>query len=237
MAEETIETTESSSENKKSGKGPVFWFLVLIVVIAAAFLVYKTLPGSEGVAAVVNGEKITISQLELRYTAALESLKQNGLDPDNAEAVKEAKSKMLDSIIGENLFLQKAASEGINVSDADVDSFYNDTAQQLGSEEALANQLVQSGISKEKFREDIKKQLVARKYIDKISASEGASIEVTAQEAKVFYDDFKIQNTDAPPYETVETEIFNYLKQQKLNSLITSIIDSLKTEAKIEKFI
>ena len=102
------------------------------------------------IAAVVNGEMITLHELR-RYVGA--ELSRQRIPPNDPQ-VAEIQTKMLDSMINDILIRQEAKRYSVTVSDADV-------------EEEFRKTLSRSGLSQAKLDEELKKQGSSREVLKK----------------------------------------------------------------------
>ncbi|PJE50993.1 MAG: hypothetical protein COV29_01795 [Candidatus Yanofskybacteria bacterium CG10_big_fil_rev_8_21_14_0_10_36_16] len=238
---EELEEDEPQKKSKKKRAKPWVYTLVLVVILIAGALAYTQADNLgdisnfvnkiSGVAAEINGEKIKISELELRYGQSLATLESQGLDTTNEEQVKEAKDKTLRGLIRERLVLQEAEKKGIEISQEDVDTFFNDAMENAGGEEAFNKLLSDNNVSEEQFKSNIKNQLTAQEYIKQIS---GEELTASEEEVNAFYEQLKAQGAEAPPLEDVREDIVRYIENQKLNQILASTIDQLEEGADIE---
>ena len=242
--EKTIETSEDSKDEESSGPSRKIWAIAIIVlaVVAGGYFISDKdrleslkamISGQSGVAAVVNGEKIMLSQVEKRYErVSPPPVEGVELSEEDQAAALEVKKQILDGLVGETLILQKAAEENISVSSEELDTFYNSTIERVGGQEALEKELIASKITAEELREDIRRQLLAQKYLDKLT--EGNAFNATDEEINAFYEELKEQGGELPPLEGIRDQIESEIKQQKFNQLLVSTVDKLKGEARIE---
>jgi parvulin-like peptidyl-prolyl isomerase len=117
--------------------------------------------------ALVNGQPITMDafQRELaRYQAGNVAL---GLQVADENALKQ---QVLDKLIEDSLIRQKAAAEGITVTDAEVDQVINDMIAETG-QEYFDGWLITSSYSLPEFREEIRLQLTTNKLTETVVAS------------------------------------------------------------------
>jgi len=109
----------------------------------------------------------------------------------------------------------------------------NQLLQQNLTLEKYKQQLEQQGISYEEYLQNYKEQLTLLNYLDDVL--EGENINVTEEEAENYYDWSKQQSEEElPPYEEVESQIINYLQQQKQEEAIKSLVQELRKDADIE---
>ena len=110
------------------------------------------------IVAVVNSEPITNNEVRLRMARTEQQLAQQGtpLPPPSVFA-----QQVLDSMVGERALLQQARETGIKVDDSLVDQAQANVARQNGMSSAeLQSRLRAEGLSLERFRTDLRNQLL-----------------------------------------------------------------------------
>lgn len=113
------------------------------------------------IVAIVNKGVITQQDLNRRITEALSNLKQRNITPP-AKATLER--QVLDQMITEEVLVQYAEMDGITISDADIDQAIDRLAERNKlNVESLYNQIQQKGITRDRFRQDIHRELMADK--------------------------------------------------------------------------
>ncbi|MDP3954002.1 MAG: SurA N-terminal domain-containing protein [bacterium] len=232
---ESGESTSSSGGHKKSKKGLVAG-VILGLVIVGGVLNYEKLADIVGlnkdVAAIVNGEKIKMSQVDARFERGKTTYESQGMDLSDPAQVTEIKKQILDGLINENLVLQAATSEGIEVGQERVDEYYNQVVEQLGGEANLTAELTASNLTADEFREDIRRQFIAQDYFDKHFGQELP--QVTEEEIAAFYEASVATQPGAGSLDETREDIKNYLQQQKVNQTLKEALDGLKAAAEIE---
>ncbi len=140
-----------------------YWFALLLVpvLLAAAGMGYYKFMLPSGVAAVVNGEEITLAELD----AAIRSARDGRDVPE--EAVGRMRSAALSDIITERIAFQDARKAGVRVSPEETDDAMARMRSAAGldakSFDARVN-AIYGGMGS--FRKGMERQLVIRKYID-----------------------------------------------------------------------
>ncbi len=121
---------------------------------------------SAGIAAIINGE--IISNLELDKNIR-NTLKSRGIDQSNHEYeafAREAREKLLQSMIDEKLFLMEAKNQSISVTDAEIErEVQTQISKADRSSEEFYNELGISGISKEDYYNKIESNLITQKLV------------------------------------------------------------------------
>jgi hypothetical protein len=95
-------------------------------------------PELAGSAAVVGDDRVTDTQLADQVTVVTTAL--------GIQSSAKANQVVLDRLIRAELYNELAARNGIDVTDGEVTKFLNETAAQVGGQQALNAQLLQSGV-------------------------------------------------------------------------------------------
>ncbi len=136
-------------------------------------IVVTPTPTEEPLAAMVNGEPITMAEYQRELARYEASLPQSNLDPstpEGQEALAQARAWVLDRMIEQRLILQAAAQEGITVSDEEVEASVQSLIGDIG-EEAFRQHLADQGMSEEEFRESLRREMIASRMLDKVAQS------------------------------------------------------------------
>lgn len=120
----------------------------------------------EGVAAVVNGEVITILEVKRTMASQLKALEEIS-DPEEREARRtKLRRQVLDKLIAERLLIQEVKKHHLEVSERDVDLAVQDVMKQNNLDEAgLRRVLREQGQSWEKYRADIRSQIESMRLL------------------------------------------------------------------------
>ena len=162
--------------------------VALLGVLAAGALATSGCSNKD-VAAKVNGEKISMDQLNQQ----LDQLKKqypNMFDGADGEGrLLDFKQRLLDNLVNQKLIEQAAKDKNIKISDADVKkqvdqlkAGFKDTAQFKAA-------LKSAGMTEESLTEQIRQQLMTQKLIESLSADE----KVTQAEITTYYNANKTQ--------------------------------------------
>ena len=136
-------------------------------------IVVTPTPTEEPLAAMVNGEPITMAEYQRELARYEASLPQSNLDPstpEGQEALAQARAWVLDRMIEQRLILQAAAQEGITVSDEEVEASVQSLIGDIG-DEAFRQHLADQGMSEEEFRESLRREMIASRMLDKVAQS------------------------------------------------------------------
>jgi len=147
-------------------------FRTLAVTASVAVLALALLrsPASavvvDGVAAVVNGEIITLLDLEKAGRIALEERLRTVPAADQERVRREVLTVVLDQLVLMRIQSQRARQAGIQVSPAEVDAAIAGIREENKmSEEVLARLLQAQGVAQEDYRRDIEDQIRQSKLV------------------------------------------------------------------------
>lgn len=236
---ENSNTTQPKKENnstkeKNGNKG--MWISALIVllllgigaagyftgIIPEGFLNRSNSQSSKTVA-VVNDESISEKELEVRIQQ-MEAQSQT-----ENEVSKEQKKQILQQMIDEELIYQKAKEKGITVDGEEIDSRYQEIKNGFEDSTKFEQTLKESNLSKEDFRSNIERDIILNKYTDLLKNER--DLNVSEEEVQAFYDQNVSTQENAPQLEEVETQIKQYVIQQKLAKVLNEILEEIKKEA------
>lgn len=182
----------------------------------------------EDVVVNINDEDIKGKYYNVIYKQTKMQMHQFGEDASDLDAVKE---HTLDELIAQELVMQDAEEQGIDVSDEEVQTELDDFKKE--NEEGLQDYLSEFELTEESFKDQILFSLVLNKYIQE----EIEIDEVTEEETKEMYDGLKEQNEEIAGYEELKEDIKQSLENQKKQERLQAKIDELKQSADIEKLI
>jgi hypothetical protein len=172
-------STEEKASSKSSRKNYLFMFvLVPILAIVAGIGYYKFfLP--DGIAAVVNGEGITLSELE---------------SVAGAQGTREDRSgrfryQLLDQLIAERIVLQEARKAGISLSTQEIASAMDTARAAMGSDDASFKRKISSQFgSLSAFENALARRLLIKKFIAEKVVPPGADPETARIAMDQWYD-------------------------------------------------
>lgn len=156
-------------------------WVIVAILLGLLFVFVGCGQGREKVAAMVNGEKIYLSQVEGR-------LERYG-KPQRREEEEKLKKRILDDLIKKKLILQEARRQGITVSQKEVDNRLESVKKTFPSHEAFERALNQMGMTEKEFREEVEENLMVAKVTDWVSRN----VKVTSEEVEDYYQKNKEQ--------------------------------------------
>ncbi len=138
----------------------LFAALALLALPARAELVDR-------VAAVVNRDIVTLSEVEARAAPELQKALAEGDPSKRSELRKQALKRAMDGLIGEKLMETQLKELNIDVADAEIDLAIDDVKKQNNIDGAQFEQLLQSeGYSLATYRSFMKKHLARMKLVN-----------------------------------------------------------------------
>lgn len=236
---------QTSAPVKTSGKKKFIMIAIALLAIGGAgsyflpgdFNVWNKLNLSIGgnTAATVNGEKITKTDLDLRFEQLKEANQLQGVDLSDEKAVTEIKKQMLNDMISEKIILQNAMKSGISSSQADVQSAYDQLITNFKTKEDFEKELVSRKITEQEVKDGIAKQMILSKYIEqKVDLK---NVSVTDAEIKALYDNYSSKQENMPKLEEIKDQLGNEVKQQKSRAMVLDFVENLKKDADIKIFL
>ncbi len=127
---------------------------------------------SEPLAALVNGEPIFLDDYLVQVTQAEQAIVSQGADPNTAEGqqiVAQARRRVLDAMIEQEIILQAAAREGIAVSDETVTRAVEQSIADAGGQEPFQAWLQANSLTAEDYRQALHAQLVAQAMFQQVT--------------------------------------------------------------------
>lgn len=200
------------------------------VVTLACMMLISLRPGwagelLDGIEAVVNGEVITMSELDRAVMVEAERL---GMSPEDIG--RETRRKILDAVIDRELLLAEARKFNIvDVSDKEVDAAFEGIEKRFGSTGELVRALDEHEMTIDELRDNIRDQITAVKYVDRRIRF---FVRVTLNEQEEYYE----KNRDefgGRPFEEVSGDIRALLVERRTNEKLDEYMDSLREKADI----
>jgi parvulin-like peptidyl-prolyl isomerase len=157
----------------------------LFALLAVSVLLPAPLAHAQAIlVASVNGTGIPQERLERGFEEDLRQRKINLLQIRNPERLKEMKRAVLDNLIEQELFWQEAQKAGIIATADEVEAAYEATKAQFKSAAAFEQRISVEGFTPQTYRELVKHQVSASKYVNGVAAKAPA---VTDEEVHRFY--------------------------------------------------
>jgi len=139
----------------------------------------------DGVAATVNGQIITVLELEKAGKPLVEKSLLNVPKREREKVKRETLSSVLDKLILREVQLQRARALGIRVTDQELEgAIANIMKQGSLTEDMLARALEAEGLTEEEYREQISDQILFSKLMQR---EVRARVAVTQEELEAYY--------------------------------------------------
>jgi peptidyl-prolyl cis-trans isomerase SurA len=118
------------------------------------------------VAASVNGDVITLRELEARTGSDYEAARQLPAGPERDKAIAKALQLALDQVIAERLFAAQTAALGVETSEQEVDAAIEDIKKRNNfDDETLRQALRGQGLDFATFRQTVKRDIEAMRVL------------------------------------------------------------------------
>lgn len=170
------------------------WLLLLLLATVLFLTGCGNTSTAEEYVGEVDGIKITRSEyhercvlLQSTYKIQQEVYTGTTVEELSADVLKELEDGAFDDMVYQKLLLREAENRKIKVTEEEVaqaiDEFKLDQLQ--GNEENYSSFLEQTGLDDEKFKQEMKMELIISRVRDDITAN----ISVTEEEAQAYYDE------------------------------------------------
>ena len=120
----------------------------------------------DGIAAIVNDEIITHSELEERLRPYLSYIGDNLETEEREKRRAMLRKEILDELINEKLMLMEAKRIGIAITDGQIESELSNLKKKLNPAANFESLLAQEKLTREEFREKLREQLLLRKVVE-----------------------------------------------------------------------
>ncbi|MDA3937605.1 MAG: peptidylprolyl isomerase [Actinomycetota bacterium] len=149
--------------------------LVLVIPLAGC--------GDDDIAAIVNGEEITLTELNSQVDQLIEQYPQMFEGPDGEGRLIDFKQRLLDNLINNILIRQAAEDEGVTVSDSEVEAQIEELKAGFPTEEDYVAALESAGMDADALDEQLKDQLILERLLEKLTSE----IEITSDAMEEYY--------------------------------------------------
>lgn len=166
-------------------------FILGLFIILASTILWGC--GSKNVVATVNGEDITVQELDEQVALMKTNLEQQGFsfEGDQGKELEQMlRQNLVDQMIDQKLVLQDAEKQGMTPGDKEVQDQIDEIKKQLGTEADFKKYLAANGVNEAKLNDVIKQQLAVNNLRQKV-ASEVS--QPTAEQIKAYYEQNKTQ--------------------------------------------
>ncbi len=175
----------SRPEPNSSASRLLLIILALLLVPAATALPARAVV-VDRIVAVVNGEIITLFELNRKIEPLLEQFKARELTREEQDAVSRLKRQYLEKLIDDLLLRQEVAKFGVQVSDVEVESQIREfRAENRLSEEELRQQLRLENMTREEFAAAVRQDILKHRLL---GAMVRRKVVVTDEELRAHYE-------------------------------------------------
>ncbi len=240
-SKKTTKKSAKKSEAPKKKDNPEsdytwIWIVLILAAIAVSLIIVFTQPKApepvdngmtelpeddvfeaDQTLATVNGEPIMESELNKIWDRLPEQQKMFF-----------TKELLLEQMVNEELLMQEAEAEGIEITEEQVEEFINMIKLQVPPTTTWEDFLAQQGITEEELLELVEEDLLKNELINVSVLSE---IEVTEEEIEEYFDE---QETGNLTLDEVREQIENILLVQKQSEALEAYIAELNAKAEIE---
>lgn len=144
-------------------KNPI---LILFFLLIAASPLRAESQLLDQVAAVVNDDVITQSELDVLLRPLYDQYKKEGTPEQAALKLGEARQKLLNQLVEDRLVFQEAKTQKIEIDEAQIDAEIARFKERFKSEKELDDALQQEGLSMKEMRERVRRQAMIRRLQD-----------------------------------------------------------------------
>src|SRR5690625_517013 len=176
----------------------------------------------------INDSDVKGTDYNIFYLQTKMQMQQFGQDIEDLDSIKE---QTLDRLITQELLMQEAEKEGIEISDEEVNSELDEIKEQVG--ENFDDQVKEIGMNEESFKDQLSNELLISKYADEKIKTE----EVSDYEAKEMYENLEQQNEEIADFDEIKDELKQSIEEQKKQEELQAKVEELKESADIEKLI
>ncbi len=158
---------------------------IIVAALAGVLALGLTACGEGDVAARVNGETISQSEIDEEIERMKTEYPElfSGADAEGREL--DYREQLLQSRIDQLLVTQAAEERGIDVSESDVDEYIDEIRSSFPDEEDFQAQLEASGVTEEDLRRQAHDQLLVEQLVDEVSGD----IEITDEDIQEYYEE------------------------------------------------
>lgn len=163
-------------------------------LLVAAVLVMSLAFGAAGcskknVAARVNGDVITMDELNDQLTQLEKSYPQMFEGADGEGRLIDMKQRILDTLIDQKLVAQASKDRGIEVTDADVKQQIDQLKSGFKDDAQFTQALESAGMDVASLESQIREQMISQRLIESLASDE----QITDEAIKEYYDNNKSQ--------------------------------------------
>jgi len=218
-------------EPRKSYRNISAFFLgILVSVVGYHAYTLVTTP----VAAVVNGTRITMSELDNDIAMMKQSAALQGIDVTDPLVEDEIKKQALDNLIANELLMSAVRKAGITMDDEDrIEKAYDDLRTSVGGEEELQARMTEIGLTEKELRANIIDRLKVDRYLEEVTGI--TSLTVSPEEVDAYIANLTDMGMVLPGSpDDLRPQIESSLLAEKQQQHVLEHIEKLRSEARID---
>jgi len=163
---------------------------IVLAVLLVASLAFATVGcADKNTAATVNGDKISIDELNTQVEQLKKQYPQMFEGADGEGRLLDFKQRLLDNLINQKLIEQAAADKDIKVTDADVKKQIDQLKAGFKDDAQFQSALKSAGMTADTLETQIKEQLLTQKLIESLDKDQ----KVSEADVKSYYEKNKKQ--------------------------------------------
>lgn len=230
---------EQENINTKKIKGPgnfIVWagvILIITVIITLAAIMWDSEERRDdrNILATVNGEKITMLDIRSELDQAKKQFTDQGTNISEDEEMEYMVTiQVLQNHINQKVLLSHAEKLGLEVNEEEISEQYELIKNQFETEADFEDALEQSNLTTNKLEKNIGENLI----IQHLAEKEG-DVDVTDKEVEDYYNELSnYVDEDLPPLEEIRLQIAQEIENEKIQSAIMTLLESLEQEYEIK---
>lgn len=179
---------------------------------------------NDELALTINDVDILGHEYNLMYIQTKIQLYNFGSDISDTELIKEMS---LNTLVEQELLIQSANEEGIEVTKEEVEEQYDELMAENG-EDVMAF-LDEYKLETDAFKNQISFSLYLNEYMESF-----LQVDLSEDEVKEFYEQLKEENENTAEFDEIKDQIEERLIALKQEEKVKNILDDLKEKSKIE---
>ena len=189
----------------------------------------------------INGEEVTFGEFEEEFERSKQMAEtQYGMDldgEDGAVMIPQIQQQAVESIITQQVMLQEAHDQDIEVTDEEVEESVEGLMEQFDGEEGLAQAMEAEGLTEESLRKFLYENLMIENLMNRNLDLD--SIEITAEEKEAYYaqlqESWEEQGQEEVAFEEVKDQIDEQLQQQQVQEKQMEYLEELIAQSDVER--
>ena len=165
--------------------------LTLMTILGLVFCVSPALAGNvvDRIVAVVNGEVITLFELNQRFRPVVEQFQGRELQDEEKRALLDGKRQLLDRMVEEVLMRQEAERLEMQVTDLEVQTQIRQIREQLGATESQFQEyLTLQGLTRDQYERRLREEMLRHRLLGFMIRRK---VVVTSDEIRAYYENNK----------------------------------------------